>query len=103
MDKKGINLKPILAVIKVKEMLIAILLLISMSLVQLRNLKIYLIGLVTFLLVSRLNGNFQVGNLYYITVYKITLRASYVHSLKEKRMIVRSITQRLKNKFNISI
>lgn len=34
---------------------------------------------------------------------KITLRASYVHSLKEKRMIMRSITQRLKNKFNISI
>lgn len=34
---------------------------------------------------------------------KITLRASYVHSLKEKRMIIRSITQRLKNKFNISI
>lgn len=73
MDKKGINLKPILAVIKVKEMLIAILLLISMSLVQLRNLKIYLIGLVTFLLVSRLNGNFQVGNLYYITVYNTIL------------------------------
>ena len=60
MDKKGINL-------------IAILLLISMSLVQLRNLKIYLIGLVTFLLVSRLNGNFQVGNLYYITVYNTIL------------------------------
>ena len=34
---------------------------------------------------------------------KITLRASYVHSLKEKRMIMRSITQRSKNKFNISI
>ena len=34
---------------------------------------------------------------------KITLRASYVHSLKEKRMIIRSITQRLKHKFNISI
>ena len=38
-----------------------------------------------------------------ILFLKITLRASYVHSLKEKRMIVRSITQRLKNKFNISI
>jgi len=34
---------------------------------------------------------------------KITLRASWVHSLKEKRMIVRSVKERLKNKFNISI
>ena len=73
MGKKGINLKPILAVIKAKEILIAILLLISMSLVQLHNLKIYLIGLVTFLLVSRLNGNFQVGNIYYITIYNTVL------------------------------
>lgn len=34
---------------------------------------------------------------------KITLKASWVHSLKEKRMIVKSIIQRLKNKFNISV
>lgn len=34
---------------------------------------------------------------------KITLRASWVHSLKEKRMIVKSLVQRLKNKFNISV
>lgn len=34
---------------------------------------------------------------------KITLRASWVHSLKEKRMVLRSLIQRLKNKFNISI
>lgn len=34
---------------------------------------------------------------------KITLRASWVHSLKEKRMIVKSITKRLTNKFNISV
>lgn len=33
----------------------------------------------------------------------IDLRAEWVHSLKEKRMIVRSITQKLKNKFNISV
>lgn len=33
---------------------------------------------------------------------KITLRASWVHSLKEKRMVVKSIVQKLKNKFNIS-
>lgn len=34
---------------------------------------------------------------------RITLRASWVHSLKEKRMVVTSIIQRLKNKFNISV
>lgn len=34
---------------------------------------------------------------------KITLRASWVHSLKEKRMVVKSLIQKLKNKFNISV
>ncbi|EDT73213.1 DUF503 domain-containing protein [Clostridium perfringens] len=34
---------------------------------------------------------------------KITLRASWVHSLKEKRMVVKSIVQRLTNKFNVSV
>lgn len=38
-----------------------------------------------------------------VLVMTIDLRANWVHSLKEKRMIVRSITQRLKNKFNISV
>ena len=38
-----------------------------------------------------------------VLLLRITLRASWVHSLKEKRMIVKSITQRLKNKFNISV
>ena len=38
-----------------------------------------------------------------VLVMTIDLRAEWVHSLKEKRMIVRSITQRLKNKFNISV
>lgn len=33
----------------------------------------------------------------------ITLRASWCHSLKEKRMIVKSIIAKLKNKFNISV
>jgi uncharacterized protein len=37
-----------------------------------------------------------------VLLMKITLRASWVHSLKEKRMIVKSIVQKLKNKFNIS-
>ncbi|HFD2044878.1 TPA: DUF503 domain-containing protein [Clostridium perfringens] len=34
---------------------------------------------------------------------KVTLRASWAHSLKEKRMVVKSIVQRLKNKFNVSV
>lgn len=38
-----------------------------------------------------------------ILILRITLRASWVHSLKEKRMVVKSIIQRLKNKFNISV
>ena len=38
-----------------------------------------------------------------ILLMKITIRASWVNSLKEKRMIVKSIIQKLKNKFNISI
>lgn len=38
-----------------------------------------------------------------ILVMEITLRASWVHSLKEKRMVVKSIVQKLKNKFNISV
>jgi len=38
-----------------------------------------------------------------ILVMKVTLRASWSHSLKEKRMVVKSIIQKLKNKFNISV
>lgn len=38
-----------------------------------------------------------------ILIMKITLRASWVHSLKEKRMVVKSLLQKLKNKFNISV
>lgn len=38
-----------------------------------------------------------------IYMLKIDLRAVWVHSLKEKRMIVKSITSKLKNKFNISV
>lgn len=38
-----------------------------------------------------------------ILFMQVTLRASWVHSLKEKRMVVKSITQKLKNKFNISV
>jgi len=34
---------------------------------------------------------------------RVTLRASWSHSLKEKRMVVKSIVQKLKNKFNISV
>ena len=38
-----------------------------------------------------------------ILFIRVKLRASWVHSLKEKRMVVKSIVQRLKNKFNISV
>ncbi|MBB6622717.1 DUF503 domain-containing protein [Clostridium gasigenes] len=38
-----------------------------------------------------------------ILLIKVTLRASWVHSLKEKRMVVKSIIQKLKNKFNLSV
>ncbi|MDU1322677.1 MAG: DUF503 domain-containing protein [Clostridium botulinum] len=34
---------------------------------------------------------------------KIYLYANWVHSLKEKRMIVKSIISKTKNKFNVSI
>ena len=38
-----------------------------------------------------------------VLVLVIKLRASCVHSLKEKRMILLSITKRLKNKYNVSV
>ncbi|ASW43267.1 DUF503 domain-containing protein [Clostridium isatidis] len=38
-----------------------------------------------------------------ILIMRVTLRASWVHSLKEKRMVIKSIMQKLKNKFNISV
>lgn len=38
-----------------------------------------------------------------ILIMSISLRAEWVHSLKEKRMVVKSIIQKLKNKFNISV
>ncbi len=34
---------------------------------------------------------------------KITLKASWVHSLKEKRMIVRSVIAKVRHKFNVSV
>ncbi|CED94439.1 Protein of unknown function (DUF503) [Romboutsia ilealis] len=38
-----------------------------------------------------------------IIVMKVTLRADWAHSLKEKRMVVKSIIAKLQNKFNISV
>ena len=38
-----------------------------------------------------------------VLVLTIKLRASWVHSLKEKRMIVLSICKKLRNKFNASV
>ena len=38
-----------------------------------------------------------------IGVLELNLHAPYVHSLKEKRMIIKSIIARLKNNFNVSV
>ena len=38
-----------------------------------------------------------------ILAIKIKLYAPWVHSLKEKRMIVKSILGKMKNKFNVSV
>ena len=38
-----------------------------------------------------------------IAVMTIRLRAPWVHSLKEKRMIVKSITAKIQNKFHVSV
>ena len=38
-----------------------------------------------------------------IIVMKVTLRSDWAHSLKEKRMVVKSIIAKLQNKFNISV
>ena len=38
-----------------------------------------------------------------VIVVKVSLRADWSHSLKEKRMIVKSIISKLQNKFNISV
>ncbi len=38
-----------------------------------------------------------------ILLMEVILRASWVHSLKEKRMVLQSIVQKLKSKFNVSV
>ena len=38
-----------------------------------------------------------------ISVMELRLFAPWVHSLKEKRMIVKSLIARIRNKFNVSI
>jgi uncharacterized protein YlxP (DUF503 family) len=39
----------------------------------------------------------------FVGLCTITLKADFCHSLKEKRMIIRSITAKVRNKFNVSI
>ena len=34
---------------------------------------------------------------------KVTIYAPWVHSLKEKRMVVKSLCAKIKNKFNVSV
>lgn len=38
-----------------------------------------------------------------VLLIRVDLRAEWVHSLKEKRMIVLSLCKRLTNKFNVSV
>lgn len=38
-----------------------------------------------------------------IGVMKVKMRVAWVHSLKEKRMELRSLTSKVSNKFNVSI
>lgn len=38
-----------------------------------------------------------------IVTLELTLRANWVHSLKEKRMILKSLLAKLRNEFNISV
>ncbi|WP_296644985.1 DUF503 domain-containing protein [Romboutsia sp. 13368] len=38
-----------------------------------------------------------------VIVMKVSLRADWCHSLKEKRMVVKSVVSKLQNKFNISV
>lgn len=38
-----------------------------------------------------------------IGVISVVLHAPWVHSLKEKRMIVKSITSKIRNRYNVSV
>lgn len=38
-----------------------------------------------------------------VNTIRVKLYAPWVHSLKEKRMVVRSLCERLRNKYNISV
>lgn len=38
-----------------------------------------------------------------VLIMKVHLRANWIHSLKEKRMVVKSIVKKLQNTFNISV
>ena len=38
-----------------------------------------------------------------VIVMKVDLRSDWCHSLKEKRMVVKSVVGKLQNKFNISV
>ncbi|WBW97895.1 DUF503 domain-containing protein [Oceanirhabdus sp. W0125-5] len=39
----------------------------------------------------------------FVGLMRVELRASWVNSLKEKRMIIKSLMSRIKNRFNVSI
>lgn len=49
------------------------------------------------------SDKYKVGDFMIIGTAKIYMTANWVHSLKEKRMVVKSIIAKVKNKFNFSI
>ena len=65
--------KPILAVIKKKELLIILLLMVCLSILTAHNLKLYVMGLVTYLLSLRIIGSKILDNLLYIIIYNLSL------------------------------
>ncbi|MGL5756246.1 MAG: DUF503 domain-containing protein [Paraclostridium sp.] len=38
-----------------------------------------------------------------VIVMKVKLRANWVHSLKEKRMVIKSLIKKVQNTFNVSV
>jgi uncharacterized protein len=57
----------------------------------------------SFTHLKRLIRQKQGGNRLRIAAITVRLYAPWVHSLKEKRMEVKSLTARIRNKFNVSV
>lgn len=80
MDKRNltekVDYKPILAVIKIKELSLYLLLVLSLFIVVETSLKIYIMGLVIYLLILRVIGCRLLNNLLYVVVYNLSLTCS---------------------------